>query len=455
MVLTSPDSHGSQITRPFHQMKHQTQQLVKRFTLTPTLLKAYNQILAEEESRGFIECVDAVDDTFRTHYIPHHSVEKDSPMTPIRIVFDCSCQQTSHHPSLNYYLLIGLPCCNDLCAILLHFRSHCFGISTDIEKAFLHIQLHPDYRDFTQFYWMKDSTDPSSQFSVYRFKVISFGATSSPFILNVVLQHHLNQYISAVSLDMLTNLYIDNVIFGCDTEQEVVHYYKESRTIMSSAKFSLRSWASNSAELKAIAFQEGTSDDSTTVNILGLHWNPNTDKISLAAKPSILTHDDLITKREVLQVVSKIFDPLGFFSPVVIRAKILMQTLWKSKIAWDEPLNKELHAEWKTIANYLKEASELSVTRCYFQSSITQPSIDCFADASLRAYRAVVFIVQQDQASFIMAKIQVVPLKLLTLPRLELMETLIATRLIRFVLDTLSLQDQPVYIWSDSQIVLH
>ncbi|XP_065893435.1 uncharacterized protein [Dysidea avara] len=54
-----------------------------------------------------------------------------------------------------------------------------------------------------------------------------------------------------------------------------------------------------------------------------------------------------------------------------------------------------------------------------------------------------------------MAKTRVAPLKLLTLPQLELMATLIATRLIRFVLDTLSLQDPPVYIWSDNQIVLH
>ena len=435
--------------------KHRTQQLVKRLTRSPPLLKMYNQILTEQESRGFIERVSTVNDTFRTHYIPHHSVEKDSTTTPIRIVFDCSCRQTSKHPSLNDCLMIGLPCLNDLCAILLRFRSHRFGISTDIEKAFLHIQLHPDDRDFTRFYWPKDPTDPSSKLSVYRFKVIPFGATSSPFILNAVLQHHLNQYTTAVSLDMLSNLYVDNVISGCNTEQEVLHYYKESRTIMSSAKFNLRSWASNCAELKIVASQEGTADDNTTVNILGLRWNPNTDEISLASKPSILPYEDLITKREVLQDISKIFDPLGFVSPVVIRAKILMQTLWKTKIAWDEPLNEELHTEWKVIANDLKAASKHSVTRCYFQSPITQPSIHCFADASLKAYGAVVFIVQQDQVSFVMAKARVAPLKLLTLPRLELMATLVATRLVRFVLDTLSLRDPPVYIWSDSQIVLH
>jgi len=224
---------------------------------------------------------------------------------------------------------------------------------------------------------------------------------------------------------------------------------------MSSAKFNPRSWASNCAELKTIASQEGTSDENTSVNILGLHWNPDTDEIPLASKLSILTYENLRTKREVLQDISKIFDPLGFVSPVVIRAKILMQILWKAKIAWDEPLVEELHTQWKVTAIDLKAASDHSVTRCYFQSPITQPSIHCFADASLKAYGAIVFIVQQDQVSFVMAKSRVAPLKFLTLPRLELMATLVATRLVRLVLDTLSLQDPPVYFWSYSQIVLH
>ena len=42
-----------------------------------------------------------------------------------------------------------------------------------------------------------------------------------------------------------------------------------------------------------------------------------------------------------------------------------------------------------------------------------------------------------------------------TLPRLEFMAALVATRLTRFVMDSISLQNIPIVIWSDSQIVLH
>ena len=151
-------------------------------------------------------------------------------------------------------------------------------------------------------------------------------------MLNAVLQYHLQQYNTTVSHDIKSNLYIDNIITGGTTEQTVVSYCREACSIMSSANMNLRSWLSNSVELKTIAAQDNVSDDSQSVDILGLKWNPTTDELSLAAKPTILTHDYLVTKKEVLQDISKTFDPLGLAAPVVIRAKILMQRLWMCKI---------------------------------------------------------------------------------------------------------------------------
>ena len=336
--------------------ERRTRHLVKRLAMTPKLLQVYNQILTEQEARGFIERVDVTKDHSGTHYLPHHPVERDSPTTPIRIVFDCSCRQGSNYPCLNDCLMIGSPCSNDLCAILIRFRLHQFGIFTDIEKAFLHIRLHPEDRDFTRFFWLTDPKEPTSKFCVYRFKVVPFGATSSPFMLNAVLQHHLKQHTSAVSHDMQANLYVDNVITSCHTEQEAVQYYKEARSIMSNAYFNLWSWSSNSARLQAITAQEKTSDDGHSINILGLRWNPTTDNIMLADKSLIVTNDVLITKREILQDLSKIFDPLGFIAPVVIRGKILIQKLWQLKVPWDEPLNDDLQTKWKDVATDLKNA---------------------------------------------------------------------------------------------------
>ena len=436
--------------------KQRTRQLVKRLSKNPDLLTTYHQIISEQETRGFIERVDNHSTSHSgVHYIPHHAVEKDSTTTPIRIILDCSCRESANSPCLNDCLITGSTCDNDLCAILIRFRSHCFGISTDIEKAFLHIRLHPDDRNYTHFFWLSDPTDPSSQFCVYRFKVVPFGATSSPFMLNAVLQYHLRQYSTPVSLDMCSNLYVDNIITGCDVEQDVVNYYREARAIMCDARLNLRSWSSNSVALTTIATKGNTAENAVSVNILGLRWIPGSDKLHLAAKPSILTNDHLVTKREVLQDLSKVFDPLGFVAPVVIRAKMLMQTLWQLKVTWDEPLQENIQAQWKDIAGDLKTATAFSVSRCYFIARMTCPVVHCFVDASEHAYGAVVFLTQGNEVSFVAAKTRVAPLKTLTIPRLELMAALVGTRLTHFVIEAIPVSNSLVFMWSDSQIVLH
>ena len=57
--------------------------------------------------------------------------------------------------------------------------------------------------------------------------------------------------------------------------------------------------------------------------------------------------------------------------------------------------------------------------------------------------------------SFVAAKTQVAPLKELTIPRLELMAVLVASRLTNFVTNAIPVPNLSVFMWSDSQIVLH
>ena len=74
----------------------------------------------------------------------------------------------------------------------------------------------------------------------------------------------------------------------------------------------------------------------------------------------------VITKRSILSVAAKIYDPLGLISPVTLRFKQMFQELCKSKVDWDEPLNDEFCEEWNQTIEKLKEASHLSIRRCYY-----------------------------------------------------------------------------------------
>ena len=317
------DNHAP-LPSNFKICEHRTRALVRRLNNMPNLMRAYNDIIKEQERRGFIEKIDSSPPTGPVHYIPHHHVNKDSKTTPIRIVYDCSCRLSGNHPSLNDCLEVGPSLVNDLCSILLRFRVHKIALSTDIEKAFLHVKLDAGDQDFTRFLWLSNPNDAESDFDIYCFKVVLFGSASSPFMLGATLHLHLSKYNSQIAHDMQQNLYVDNVISGSPTEESAIQYFNEARKIMSDANFNLRSWASNSQHLQAVARDNQVIDENQLVNILGLYWNTAEDRICLIPKHLDSTSSSVVTKRSILQDSSRVYDPLGFLSPVTIRAKLLM-----------------------------------------------------------------------------------------------------------------------------------
>ncbi|XP_068707804.1 uncharacterized protein [Montipora foliosa] len=194
--------------------------MVRRLAANPEKLHLYNDIIQEQKSRDFIEKLKDPDTTNEVcHYIPHHAVHKDSNTTPLHIVYDCSFKQ-GDQPSLNDCLQPGSPLLNDL---------------TD---------------------------DPGSEFIVYRFKSVMFGATKSPFILNATLNKHLAESTDQVSMDMLRNLNVDDLASGVSDEGSAVNYYQDARNTMSPVGFNLRSWSSNSPGLQHLAAKDQVLDNS-------------------------------------------------------------------------------------------------------------------------------------------------------------------------------------------------
>ena len=312
----------------FNVYQKRTKALIGRLAESPALLHLYNEIIVDQETREFIEKVPTSLSTQSTniHYLPHHPVHKDSVTTPIRIVYDCSCCKDKGSASLNDCLLVGPPFLNDLCSIILRFRTHVYAFATDIEKAFLHVKLCKADRDSTRFLWLSDADDPTSALTAYRFKVVPFGTVSSPFMLNATLDLHLSKFSSQVAQDMKTNLYVDNLISGCNSEKEAIDYYKKARSILCEAKFNLRSWSSNSCQLRAVTSKDQTNDPNECVNLLGLRWHTLNDTLSFVPRKfQSLSSSQLVTKREILRDSAQIYDPLGFLTPVTVKAKMLVR----------------------------------------------------------------------------------------------------------------------------------
>ncbi|CAG2216955.1 unnamed protein product [Mytilus edulis] len=194
-------------------------------------------------------------------------------------------------------------------------------------------------------------------------------------------------------------------------------------------------------------------DTDKEAKILGMRWNVDTDELSYAKRvlPSVSSN---ITKREILKESSKLFDPLGFLSPVSIRTKILMQDLWKERYDWDEPLPENLQLQWKDLAKDIGIVTSMKLPRQYFTGNTNSRSLHVFVDASMKAYGAVayMYLSKGHSAALVMAKTRVAPVKKLTLPQLEIMAAVIGVRLTQHLKSTLECTD--VTLWSDSQIVL-
>ena len=62
-----------------------------------------------------------------------------------------------------------------------------------------------------------------------------------------------------------------------------------------------------------------------TVSMLGIDWQPNSDYFSFHIEDT--PFDLPFTKRSVLSRIARIFEPVGWLAPIVITAKIIMQSL--------------------------------------------------------------------------------------------------------------------------------
>jgi len=140
-------------------------------------------------------------------------------------------------------------------------------------------------------------------------------------------------------------------------EQKAIEISSQVREVHSRGGFEIRNWASNSSTVLLYLKNDGNSKKQepvqfgATEKVLGMYWDPHKDVFKFVCrfsrlKRDVLTDPAVPTKREVLQVLMSIFDPLGLLSCHTIGLKILLQKIWRSNISWDQELPKSLLEDW-------------------------------------------------------------------------------------------------------------
>ncbi|UYV79875.1 hypothetical protein LAZ67_18000953 [Cordylochernes scorpioides] len=138
---------------------------------------------------------------------------------------------------------------------------------------------------------------------------------------------------------------------------------------------------------------------------------------------------------------------------------LAIRTLWAAKLTWDEPIPVRLQESWKALQNDLASLHQVQIPRWIGLFEPATYEIHGFADASQRAYAAMVYIkiihnYSIHEVYILAAKIRVATLKTTTTPRMELCASLLLAQLTRLVCTAMSLNINKVTLWSDSTIVL-
>ena len=177
--------------------------------------------------------------------------------------------------------------------------------------------------------------------------------------------------------------------------------------------------------------------EKSETKILGLNWWPFSDTFIFS---TITPSTSVVSNRIILSEISQLFDPLGFLSLVVTRAKILMQSLWIDKLGWDDPVSSQTVQHWTKFRAELSQLSSISVPRWLGLSKNSKVEIHGFSAACQVAMAAVVFLRVTDTDSdtritFVCFKTRVSPLKKFTIPRLELSAAVLLAKLTKYVQD--------------------
>ena len=173
-------------------------------------------------------------------------------------------------------------------------------------------------------------------------------------------------------------------------------------------------------------------DKPETHKVLGVWWNVDPDEFCFSIGEVVCTMEGLEpTKRNLVSVTAKFFDPLGFVPPVTDLFKVSCQQLREDKVRWDEPLEGGLLKKWQHLLLMLKKADDIVVPHCVLGDAAQPTSIQLvgFCNASTRAYAAVVYMWLRSETSvdmkFLTSKTRVVHIGGTRVPRLELLSSLL------------------------------
>ncbi|XP_078051966.1 uncharacterized protein LOC144478120, partial [Augochlora pura] len=247
--------------------------------------------------------------------------------------------------------------------------------------------------------WRSSETE---QLEASELNTVTYGTACAPYLSMRTLLELKNRdgerYPLAAPI-LEKDVYVDDVFMGAPNKPLLENIRKQVCDLLKGGGFVLRKWAGNAPDLLRNIPESVHSHavdltlfDESELKVLGLRWIPSGDYFYLNLQrfqPSSTS----MTKRRLLSEIAKIYDPLGWLSPIVIRAKILMQSQWIENLNWDDVVSDSTMRTWNTFCKDWSRLNELKIPRwVQYGADAASVTLHGFCDASTAAYAAVVYL---------------------------------------------------------------
>jgi hypothetical protein len=447
----------------------------RRMDKDASFAQQYNLKIAEYLTKGYVRKLspeEAAVTTTRTFYLPHFGVTSPNKPGKFRLVFDAAAKAMGY--SLNDFIVSGPDLLQPLPEVLHKFREGRIAFTGDIADMFHRVAVREEDQDSQRFLWrgMERHEEPD----VYVMQVMTFGATCSPcsatFVKNLNAEENKEDF-PKTWREVIESFYVDDYLGVADSEDGAAKKIADIIEINRRGNFNVTNWTCNSrAVLETIPLEQRSKElksitpgaDLPMERVLGLVWDPENDNFTFRlnfhkVKEDISSGSVTPTKREVLKLVMSIFDPLGFLSHFTMKAKVLLQSIWRSEVGWDDPITERQESVWRQWIAELQYITIVQIPRCYdVDYNKSEVQIHVFVDASEAAFSAVCYfrVSKADRVTtaLVAAKSKVAPLKQLSIPRLELQGALLGTRLAASLTRGHRRTISRTVFWSDSKTVL-
>ncbi len=217
--------------------------------------------------------------------------------------------------------------------------------------------------------------------------------------------------------------------------------------------------------------------------VLGMSWDAMIDSLKYVSKFSNVEEffehieikkNPVWTKRLILKLSATVYDPLGLISPYTVKARSILQELWKVDIGWDQQIPDEFSKRWQDWLDELFVlASTISIPRWLQFKDGRTASIHVFCDESSRVFCCCAYVrISTGDTSrgekgseidnevvldvlLITAKSRVTPTKTESISRLELAGCVLGVRLGNAVATAFRISPNDINYWTDSTNCLY